>query len=33
MKKIQDEFSALPVRKERKWTLRKMKLGLCIVCE
>jgi len=29
---IHDEFSALPVSRQRKWQLRRRKEGRCIVC-
>jgi len=32
MKKISDEFTALPVSRQRKYQLRKAAAGLCIIC-
>lgn len=32
MKKIEDEFSDLPVSRQRKYQLRRMKEGRCRVC-
>lgn len=32
MRTIQDEFTDLPVSKQRKWQLRKRRSGQCVVC-
>ena len=29
---IKDQFSDLPISRQRKWQLRRAKLGLCIKC-
>ena len=29
---LQDEFTALPVSRQRKWQLRKRKEGRCVIC-
>jgi hypothetical protein len=32
VKKINDEFSDLPISKQRKWQLRKFRDGKCQIC-
>lgn len=31
-KAIKDEFTDLPISRQRKWQMRKQKAGLCIIC-